>query len=299
MIGSRIARWLTVLLIAASGPPLAAWAETQSVAPIRVPTPQAGQPRKVVIVRGVELSGTLVMRYERGCAYLNDLEWLPAPRPNGFMIPKATFDASELSPAAVRMFQSAPRVVQLQRQGLTRNRAIETYVEQQDSLLEYVSDVYRKAIPRGKGAADRAARLAIDPGLASVDSAGPLAPSFSGAGSVTLFFLGHGFRGLMRDGSTREPTPRETAEFLSSRAKGQYERLRSMLELEAPVLAVYTADAAMLFIGGDATRGFAELDRLHAAGSAAARREIARSFKALPVNLAVELEQAHAFDHER
>jgi hypothetical protein len=236
MIGSRIVRWMTVLEIAvASGPPPAAWAGTQPVATIKVPAPQAGQPRKVVIVRGVELSGTLVMRYEHGCAYLNELEWLSTPTPYGFMTPKPTFDAGELSPAAVRMFQSVPRVVQLQRQGLSRNRAIEIYFAQQESLLDHVSDVYRKALPSGSDAADRAARLAIDPGLASVDTAGPHAPSFSGSGSVTLYFHGLGLRGL---------------------------------------------------------------DRLHAAGSAAARRDVARSLKTLPVNVAVELEQAHAFDHD-
>lgn len=298
MVQCRIARWtLSLLFVAASGFLAPAAAQVRTIATLRIPNPEPGRPRKVVIVRGVELSGPVEMRYEHGCAWLNGVEWLSAPTPHGFMTPKATFNAEELSPAAVRTFHDVPRVVELKRQGLTTNRAIEIYFAQQESLLEYVSDVYRNALPRGKDAADRAARLAIDPGLASVDAAGPRAPAFSSSGSIDLYFLGFGTRGVIREGAAKEPTAGETAAWLWSRAEGQYQELGRMLELDAPVLALSTAGTISFYTGGDATRAFEELDRLHAARSAAARRAVADSLKVLPAIAASELEQAHAFAH--
>jgi hypothetical protein len=300
MLRTRLAHCVVFpLIIVVSACGASAGSEVETVSTLRIPDPQAGGLRKLVIVWGVELSGSLTMRYEHGSAWLNGLEWLPAPPPHGFMVPKATLtlDAGKLSPAAVKMLESVPRVAQLKREGWTTNRAIEIYFAQQESLLEYVSGVYCEALPRGKEVANRMARQAIDPGLASTDTTGTKAPAFSGSGSIRLYFHGLGGKGRTRDGPATEPSPQESAEFLRSRAEGQYQHLGWALGLDAPVLAVYTTDAAFLLIGGDANRGFEEWDRLRAARSAEERREVARSFKVLPANLAAEFGSAQIAVH--
>jgi hypothetical protein len=287
--------WPVVFLLLLIASATTARAEDEFLGTLTVPPPDAPGPRKLLIVHGVALSGTLEARYDKGGATLGGVPYLAAPRPTGFMVPRVTPDASNLSPAARIHFGQLPRVARHLREGWSADAAIVDYWTASESLLVRVSRAYRMALPGGEAQATRAARSAIDPELAYPDSTGPRAGSFSANGSISLYFVNDFARSISVIDAP-SPTPEQQAAWLRDRAKGQLSQFRTMFALDGPVLVVCTEGAIMTSTGASATEVFAEIDQLKAAGTKQEREILARTIVHLPRGALRDMEDAGFFD---
>jgi hypothetical protein len=251
-----------------------------------------GEPRRMLIVRGVRLEGKVVGRYENGVATINGIEWLPARNSGSSFMVQDQFDPSKLSPLAKSMYAKTPLISRFVREGLPLDSAILLYDRRMAAQVHRVADAYRAARPRGREYAARMARLAIDPEIAANDSVGERAPSFTDNGSVHLHYLGFGGFDILASGGGPK-TPFETARWMQTRAVDEFRSLSEMLAMDRPVLVIIDRSRRMILIGTDATEGFAEFDSLRAAGTPEHRKTL--RIRSITPNTLAEMESAGFF----
>jgi len=272
----------------------AAAAQPVSLGTLEIPD----DPQKLVLVRGVALSGTVEAVYEHGGATLGGVEWLSVPPPRGFMVPQQKgmrIDPAKLSPLARDHFAKLPRVARLVRGGKSLDDAIVEYVAAQESLLVQASRAYRNALPLGEAEANRRARATLDPEIAHVDSVGPRAARFSANGSIRIQFVDDVARSI-EVVDAPDPTPAEQAAWLRDRAEGQLRSFRMYLDADGPVFILCTSDAVMMMGGKDATAAFDEINRMKVAKTKAERDRLRPSMVRVPQKALNDMETAGFFD---
>jgi len=272
-----------------------AHAEPVSLGTVTIPS---GPPRKLVIVRGVELSGTVEAFYEHGGATLGGIPYLAVPSPVGFMVPRRDdrYDPSRLSPLARAHYAKLPRVTRRVREGWDLDSAIVDYHAAQESLFARCSRAYRNALPLGEVRAGQLARAEIDREIAYPDSAGLHKASFAANGSLTIHFVDDFAQSISFVDAGPPPTPAEQAAWLRDRAEDQIRSLRSYLEMAGPAFILYTASAVIMSGGKDATAAFEELDRMKSAGTSEERARLRPSIVHVPQAALTEMEDAGFFE---